>query len=355
MFTNLAKKYIKILVAVALMMVLVAPSMPALSARSNDDHAAAEALIASIGTRNAPRRPGAMGLRITGQIPDGRAVADATLRADLTTRFAAQASAFAQTHQASALEISHNVEFFVSQDGNFVSVVLIMEATSATTTATAATTVINVITNRIVTLDQFDAGARALIDNHIRIKIDANPRGFVPNFGGIGADHAFYIDGNHLVVPFGSAKLVPTERAVHTVSLSLDSFRGLVVTDAYFFQLPAERYNVIMVRLTPILTHFDYDFAWHSDTRSITIYDGDRPISTVTVGENAFYYGRSAVRELEAAPTLRIGRTYVPLSFFDEMMGMSTTVNLANGEIIISRYMAGGSSATGAFIETTLQ
>ena len=305
---------------------------------------AAEALIDAIGRRRAPRRPGAMGLRVTGEIPDGRFVEDRGLRAALTNRFAAQASAFSQQHQASALEIDHSVEFFVSQSGDgadqYVSVVLTMEATSVTVTRAVATTVINVNTNSIVTLDEYNINARRLINTHIRAKITANPRGFVSNFNGIDAGHPFYLDGDRLVIPFGSAEIIPAERAIHEIELSLEGIRELRLADGFFFQLPAEQYKTIMVRLRTVLEYFDYGINLDEDTGETIITAGEREVSRLQVGDNAFFYRRSAVRELESAPVLRNNLTYVPLSFFDEIMGMATTVNLEDGIITISRYMA---------------
>jgi len=353
MFACLIRKYTTIIVALALTVIMIVPFSQAVYA--DDTYAAAEALITSIGTRVAPRRPGAMGLRITGNVPDGRRVADAALRPVLTARFTAQAGAFAQNHQASALEINHSVEFFISTGGEYVSVVLTMEAVSATTTSGVATTVINVETNEIVALDGYNATVRGLVNNHIRNQIAANPRGFVSNFGGISADHPFYLDADRLVIPFGSAELIPTERAIHTVVFSLENFRNIVIGDDNFFQLPPEQYSTIMVRLTPVLRHFDYSWEWDSDTRTTHILSGDRIVSSLTVDENVFSYRRSATTKLEAAPKLFEGGKFVPLSFFDEVMGMNTIVNLSDGRITISGYMSEELASTDSFIQSNLQ
>ena len=328
----LRKIIIKLLIgAVALAAVSFGP---AVGVYANADRA--QTLAASITTRRAPRVHGSRA-QVTGDIPDARNVENTALRAELQTRFAAQASVFSQAHQAHAHTIDHSVETFIS--GNFVSVVLTMEAQWATTATAVATTVINANTNQIVSLDQYHANARVLVNSHIRGMIAANPRNFISNFNGIAADHPFYLDGGRLVIPFGSAGLIPTNRAVHTVEILIENIRGMIVGGHAFFQLPQEQYNTIMVRLVPVLEHFEYAFTWDGVAQTVTISAGGRVISIVTIGENEFFYRNSGVRELEAAPVLRAGMTYVPLSFFDEMIGMSTTVDLGGRQIFLNRYM----------------
>ena len=292
-----------------------------------------------IGTRPTPRRAAAMGLEISGVIPEAR-FDDDELNDLLDERFISQVNSFIQAHQASALSINFTTDVFAHQSPDshlLVSVVITMQAVSATTTSAVATTVINTYYGEIITLSQYNINAVSLVNNRIRSMINANPRMFVPNFSGINADHPFYFNDGRLVIPFGSGGLVPTARNIFPVTFVTENISSVAVRATQFYTLPVELYSVRMVRLAVVTDHFGYDLEWDSRARTAEILDGDVTVATLTIGNNAYSYRNSPQRALEVAPALRLGRTYVPLSFFDEIMGMTATVT-ADGYIIISRY-----------------
>jgi len=305
-----------------------------------------------VSTRNVPRRAAAMGLEITGLIPEANFDCD-ELNYLLEERFTTQVNSFIQAHQASALSINFSTDVFShlhypdSSDNDehhlLVSIVITMEAVSAATTTAVATTVVNTHYDEIITLSQYNINAIALVNNYIRARIDANPRLFVPSFSGIDAEHPFYFNSGRLVIPFGSGEL--TLRGTHHITLVTDNIDTVVIRPTQAFTLPAEQYSVRMVRLAVVTDHFGYSLEWDARTRTAKILIGDEAgndyevISMLTVGENVYSYRGSDERTLEVAPALRLGRTYVPLSFFDEIMGLTATVT-PNGYIVISRYIA---------------
>jgi len=303
-----------------------------------------------IGTRNAPRRAAAMGLEITGLIPEAH-FDNEELNEKLEERFAAQVNSFIQAHQASALSINFSTDVFShhayfgqnadEDEGEYyhllVSIVITMEAVSAATTTAIATTVVNTYYGEIITLSQYNINAIALVNNYIRTRIDANPRLFVPNFSGIDAEHPFYFNNGRLVIPFASGEL--TIRGSHRVTLATDNIDTVIVRPTQTYTLPAEQYSVRMVRLAVVAVHFGYELDWDARTRTAQMRMGDEVISTLIIGENAYSYRNMEERTLEVAPALRLNRTYVPLSFFDEIMGLTATVT-SNGYIVISRYVA---------------
>lgn len=328
-FTKIYKKC-----AIALILAAAFFAMPAFQTYVHAD--------GPITTRPAPRRPAAMGLEITGEIPRANFDCD-ELNELLNDRFTAQFNSFVVSHQASALSVDFQPQIFHSPalGGNpaLVSVVVTMTATSATTTSAVATTVLNYNTGDIITLDQYNVNAISLVNNRIRAIIGANPRGFVSNFSGIDGSHPFYIANGRLVIPFGSAELVPTARDIQHVELSIENIRNITINRAQVNILPPEQYSTRMVRLSTVLSHFDYEYNWNPRTLTIDIAKDGHGVASLTIDVNSFSYRRSTERELEASPMLRQGRTYVPISFFDEIMGMSASIT-PGGNIIISRYMA---------------
>ena len=77
--------------------------------------------------------------------------------------------------------------------------------------------------------------------------------------------------------------------------------------------------HVVMVPLRPIAEALEFEVIWENATRSIYLNNA----ISLSIGNNHYTYGRMAPIELEAAPALIDGRTYVPLSFFREVVGMN--------------------------------
>ena len=332
------KKIAKFHLSFALSLVLVAAFFafpaPSLNARSVVD-----TFVNAIGTRAAPRRPATIGLEITGEIPHvqfSRNNEFAQLGTQLNERFMAQYNAFVQSHLTSALSIHFTAEIFTSYD--FVSVVLTKAATSASVTAAVSTTVINATTGEIIALPDFNVNILQLINNYLDDIISANPRGFVSDFGGVDSSHPFFLDEDRLIIPFGSAELIPDARTIEFIELSISNIQNEFLDDDYFIILPPSQYNTIMIRLADVMRRFGYDVEWIAETRTVNVLSDDEIVSSVTIGENAYFYRDRSARELEMAPMAsNEGRAYVPLSFFSEVLGIPTTVS-PDGYIVMSRY-----------------
>ena len=91
-----------------------------------------------------------------------------------------------------------------------------------------------------------------------------------------------------------------------------------------------------MVSLAEAVGHFGYEVYWADETRTVYILaDGD-VVGYVTLDVNSYNYRNHIGRELEIAPMSFDDTAYVPLSFFNEIMGIPTTVSQTG--INMSRY-----------------
>ena len=88
--------------------------------------------------------------------------------------------------------------------------------------------------------------------------------------------------------------------------------------------------NMVMVPLRAIAEALGYEVEWDAATKSVTI---GAHIS-LTIGMDAYSYAKMAPIELQAAPVIVDGSTYVPLSFF-RMVVKAKTAAYFEGEIII--------------------
>ena len=199
---NLPIKGILSAILIAALFVVSLPAPVALSAANPTP--IATRIFDGIGTKDAPQSPATSGMNITGEIPTAQ-TGSAQLDAELKERWTSQRNAFIQNHMAGALSMNSGVERFVS--GQYVSVAFTKEAVSLSTTAAISTTVIDTITSNIITLPDFNVNMLQLINNYINSQITARPHSF-SNFSGIDANHPFYLDGDRLVIPFGSGELI---------------------------------------------------------------------------------------------------------------------------------------------------
>ena len=87
--------------------------------------------------------------------------------------------------------------------------------------------------------------------------------------------------------------------------------------------------GTVMVPLRAIAEALGYKVAWHNDTRTVTLGDD----ISLTIGKDLYTRAGSSMR-LGTAPELKGDRTFVPLSFFREVIGMNNAYIHA-GQIII--------------------
>jgi hypothetical protein len=323
------KRVFSVLLAAALFVVAF-PAPAVLSASQITP--ATEFVLSGLDVQDAPQGPATIGLEITGQVPVAQ-TGNLLLDNALNERWTQQYNAFVQNHMAGALSIDSRAEFFTSYE--FVSVAFIKEAASVSTTAVISTTVINASTGNIISLTDFNVNILQLINNYINSLIAARPHSFA-SFSGVDADHPFYLDGDRLVIPFGSAELIPTDRGIHYIVLSIFNIEEEFFPSSYFRVLPPSQYSTIMIRVADVMRRFGYEVNWDNDTRTVNISMNGIPVSTLVIDENAYYYHDSSLRELEVAPMLFNNWAYVPLSFFNEIVGIPTTVN--SDGITVSRY-----------------
>ena len=283
----------------------------------------------SISTIAAPRRPGIRDMEITGKIPFANVEGNSEFAEILNERFLSQFSELVQAHQSSALSLNFSTEIFTSQRSSdqdmFISVVITMQAVSATTTTTVATTVINATTGQIIFLTEYHTNLSHIVNAQLRQR--TNGRNFI-NVN-IAADQPFYITENLLIIHFN-------EREIGTVIINLDNIIEHTIDESLFFVLPADQYSTIMVRLTAVIPHFGYSFAWGDHYQIIEIFFGEDHTGTLTIGKNEFSRGIETAL-LEAAAMIHESRTYVPLSFFQEILGIATKID--NEKIIFTKYI----------------
>lgn len=107
----------------------------------------------------------------------------------------------------------------------------------------------------------------------------------------------------------------------------------LVVENVIQKDAPKAYYNqdgYVMVPLRAILEGLDQEFEWEHETKTIQI----GITMSLSVGNDYYTYARTAPIQLGAAPELKDGLTYVPLSFFKDVARMNNAYIFENQIVI---------------------
>jgi len=335
-------KYIYKVVAVAVLAIgFVALSSFGNAQEAYADPVAAEAtnyaqnLVGSINSISAPQRVGTMGVTITGSLPNITMQAGFQDQINaLNARFMTQFDDFLDTNRTRASSLDYSFETFISGDafttGQYVSVVITMRAVGVNTTEVAATTVIDAQTLEVISLSDINPNALRLISSNLVTRAQNQPRLHNSNFVGINSTHPFYLEGNNIVIPFASGVFTVAHRDLRTVNFPMAAFHDVIISHDHIMTLPPEQYNAVLLNLRYAAYRLGYTHQWNSLTQTMNILHGGDLVSSVTVGENLYWYrDLETARALELAPRLYPGtmsRLTVPVSFFRDIMGMATTI-----------------------------
>ncbi|MCL2351080.1 MAG: copper amine oxidase N-terminal domain-containing protein [Firmicutes bacterium] len=186
----------------------------------------------------------------------------------------------------------------------------------------------------------------SLADKVITKEIRSNPGEYYQNFTGVTSGDAFAVENDGVKLYFDAFKLAPGSRG--EVSFKLERQRIV------YYWLPKERYLIDAsnydLRMIPLRTAAEalgYTVTWSpGDANSLVIVDrGDDFMVTLTIGKNEYVVSRpsaperTSVMALEAAPELTAGVTYVPISFFDQILELVSYSIDENGGVVFATYV----------------
>ena len=89
--------------------------------------------------------------------------------------------------------------------------------------------------------------------------------------------------------------------------------------------------GIFMVPLRAIAENLKFDVNWEGKTKTVMLGKG----ICLTIGKDNYIYMKTAPIQLGTAPEVIDGKTFVPLSFFKDVLGMKT-VNVSGSHIVIS-------------------
>ena len=251
----------------------------------------------------------------------------------LSDRFDAQFNEFMRLAGGNARTLTFGFEVTVS--GGFVNVMFFCN--SAADERHFLTTVINSVTGEIVSLAHV-AGVNgvSLINQALSARIAANPLQFSTGFTGITTNQNFYMNGTTAVLVFNEFELINARTGKVRVNVNLNDVTNVVADPSEHMQ---DWNGIQMIQLRHVVGDgFGYALLWIDLTQNVNITSEEGTSITITIGTNSYVNIRQpGILELEAAPQLFYARTYLPLSFFTQIMNL-TYHRHQDGSITFSRF-----------------
>lgn len=154
------------------------------------------------------------------------------------------------------------------------------------------------------------------------------------NLDSITNSNAFYVNNSNIYLVFGAGEICAISKGVMVFEIPSAGIINRIISSSVCYN--KSLYNVKMVPLREALTEFGYSLAYNSKTNTVTVAKGT--FSTkIIIGKNSYYKGKQSPRQLEFAPEIVNGKTYVPISFFKDILGMLFSVDIF-GNVTISKY-----------------
>ena len=273
---------------------------------------------------------------VRGTLPNVSGLANATLERTLNSRIASAYSTLLSKAGETARTIDFSYEIIA--DANYVSILIRCKSVSTFTRESYSCIVFSPKTEKLLTInDVLGPNGVRLANRIIASLVKAAPARFNPTIAEINNTQDFYMESNTLVLMFDQFEIAPGAEGVVCVPIALKDVISFKMDKSEYYQSAATLFDVKMIPIRTIADAFGYDILWNGHTMTAELRKNGAFISSFTIGENSYAKSRTVKRRLETAPELRNNRTHVPISFFEEVLGLLYYTD-AQGNIVFTDY-----------------
>jgi len=273
---------------------------------------------------------------VGGELPKAGGFANAALEQALNSRIGAAYNALLAEAGKMARSIIVGYEVVVS--GDYISILLNCKSTGTFAKELYSSVVLNARLAKLITIDDvLGVNGTRLANRVLSDLVKATPDRFNAAVAAITGTHDFYMEDGALVLLFDQFEIAPGSAGVIRVPILLDGVVECVVSKNDYYQSASSQYGVKMIAIRPVVEVFGYTVTWNAASSMVELSHAGAPVTSIQIGENSYYRMRAAKRRLETAPELTAGKTHVPISFFEEILGLFYHVN-AQGDITFTVY-----------------
>jgi len=252
------------------------------------------------------------------------------------------------TRRTRARSVTFDFEVFntVYNNSEVVSIVISATARAVTDRTTVLSVNFNPVNGAQVSLTQvMGRDIAALAERKIDEMIRQNPATYYPAFNAPPTGQAFYLTDTSLFILFDEFQLSSVPGAASHIEFELANIRRYTLPFDYY-RISPDRYAIRMIPLSRVVEALGYTTRWDSSTREATVFLNGEVVIVLREGENNYQLNGVLQRSLEAAPILHNSWTYVPISFFDQILSLTAFSIDTQGNIIFIAYLGRSSVVT---------
>lgn len=275
------------------------------------------------------------GVPVSGVIPRISGLADEAFQAELNEAFARLVNEKkAEAEKSRPLEISFSYE--VKPYENIVSVLIYTAAASASPSKDVASFNFDPAACEHLDLtDVLGANAVAVVDRYVSDAIRQAPERFTADFKGVDDSVAFYVENDACVVLFDKYAIAAGYLDVVEFPVKISDVKHYAVKKQDYVVLE-DYYNLKMIPMRAVCEGLGYTVGWDKAANASTITK-ENFTTKVQPEKNSYAIGSNPPRELEAAPQIRNGVMYLPVSFYETILGAAYSVD-ENDTVLFSQY-----------------
>ncbi len=278
------------------------------------------------------------GISVSSTLPEIDDLKDVDLLNDINTRIKNIYDSKVQNAEKEKAS-SVNIEYEKIVTDNIVSL-LIYSTTSTDFYSKAEVDTITFDTEEckyLTITDVLGSNAQELINKFIAASIKQNPERFNPEFRGVGDNISFYVENDNFVILFNQYEIAPGYEGIVRFSMKISDVCNVYVSREDYIVLN-DNYNLKMMPMRQVCEGLGFSVYWDSLIKATTISKG--LFSTKIIqGKNSYFPSLNVSRELETAPVVQYGKTFLPISFFTAILGATYKID-DNDNIMFSIYKA---------------
>ncbi|MCL2388051.1 MAG: stalk domain-containing protein [Defluviitaleaceae bacterium] len=169
-------------------------------------------------------------------------------------------------------------------------------------------------------------------------KIRSNPERYYAALSIPLASQAFFVTDDRLVILFDGFRLSTRVGDVETLELIFQNINTVILTTEDY--RPNGPYGLKMIPLRAMLEgQLGYNIRWCDEYNYAAVYRNSTRIIKLRPNDNEYIVLDTQRRSLESAPLIFNGSMYVPITFFDQILPLTTYTVDSEGNITFLAYL----------------
>ena len=228
-------------------------------------------------------------------------------------------------------------DFETSFSEPYMSIILKSTAASASSKTEVVSINFNTVSGELIAAeDVVGAHVVQLADRLLVEMIRRNPERYNPGFAGMRDDQAFSITDSEVIFYFNEFQLAPGFEGIVPLTLNLGDINEVTLSRDQFRIYGG--FNLKLIPLRPVLLELGYGLGWDMETGRPSVYHNNELVIELIPGVNDYVRESRFTRSLEVAPELSGGHTWVPISFFDQILSLVAYSIDENDNITFASY-----------------